>query len=149
MYTIEVKNKNRCSALQQGNESTSELYQHLISATNETARNLISKMSKKKKAKASDDPRVMDARKDLQKQCELYQQNPDGNQGEKLKASKEMLEKVYLDIADKELNEVIDEIVSSDNKQSQSKLETRKLAVPKKAGTTKLEGKDVKEKLGS
>lgn len=149
MYTIEVKNKNRCSALQQGNESTSELYQHLISATNETARNLISKMSKKKKAKASDDPRVMDARKDLQKQCELYQQNPDGNQGEKLKASKEMLEKVYLDIADKELNEVIDEIVSSDNKQSQSKLETRKLAVPKKAGTAKLEGKDVKEKLGS
>ena len=149
MYTIEVKNKNRCSALQQGNESTSELHQHLISATNETARNLISKMSKKKKAKASDDPRVMDARKDLQKQCELYQQNPDGNQGEKLKASKEMLEKVYLDIADKELNEVIDEIVSSDNKQSQSKLETRKLAVPKKAGTAKLEGKDVKEKLGS
>ena len=149
MYTIEVKNKNRCSALQQGNESTSELYQHLISATNETARNLISKMSKKKKAKASDDPRVMDARKDLQKQCELYQQNTNGNQGEKLKASREMLEKVYLDIADKELNEVIDEIVSSDNKQSQSKLETRKLAVPKKAGTAKLEGKDVKEKLGS
>jgi len=71
----------------------------------------------------------MDARKDLQKQCELYQQNPDGNQGEKLKASKEMLEKVYLDIADKELNEVIDEIVSSDNKQSQSKLETRKRSV--------------------
>ena len=50
----------------------------------------------------------MDARKDVQKQCELYQQNPDGNQGEKLKASKEMLENVYLDIADRELNEVID-----------------------------------------
>ena len=125
MYTIEVKNKNRFSAIQQGNESTSELYQHLISANNETTRNYISRMSKKKKAKPSDDPRVMDARKDLQKQCELYHQNPDGNQGEKLKASKEMLEKVYLDIADKKLNEVIGEIVSSDNKQS----ETRKRSV--------------------
>ena len=86
-----------------------------------TARNHISKMSKKKKAKPSDDPRVMDATKDLQKQCELYHQNPDGNQGEKLKASKEMLEKVYLDIADKELNEVIGDIVSSDNKQSKTR----------------------------
>ena len=36
--------------------------------------------------------------------------------GEKLKASKEMLEKVYLDIADSELHEVVDEIVSSDKK---------------------------------
>ena len=36
-----------------------------------------------------------------------------------------MLEKVYLDIADKKLNEVIGEIVSSDNKQS----ETRKRSV--------------------
>ena len=37
-------------------------------------------------------------------------------QGEKLKARKEMLEKVYLDIADSELHEVVDEIVSSDKK---------------------------------
>ena len=58
----------------------------------------------------------MEARKDLQKKCEHYQQNPDDNRGEKLKASKEMLEKVNVDIADKDLNEVIDEIVSNDNK---------------------------------
>ena len=38
----------------------------------------------------------MDARKDLQKQYELYQQNPDKSQGEKLKASKEMLQKCTL-----------------------------------------------------
>ena len=60
----------------------------------------------------------MKARKDLQK-CEHYQQNPDENRGEKLKASKEMLEKVNVDIADKDLNEVIDEIVSNDNKHNQ------------------------------
>ena len=41
-----------------------------------------------------------------------------------------MLENVYLSITDKELNEVIDKKVSSDNKQSaQSKLETRKRSV--------------------
>ena len=50
------------------------------------------------------------------KKCELYQQNPDENRGEKLEANKEMLEKVNVDIADKDLNEVIDEIVSNDNK---------------------------------
>ena len=44
----------------------------------------------------------------------FYQQNPDENRGEKLKASKEMLEKVNADMADKDLNEVIDEIVSND-----------------------------------
>lgn len=53
------------------------------------------------------------------KKCEHYQQNPDENRGEKLKASKEMLEKVNVDIADKDLNEVIDEIVSNDNKHNQ------------------------------
>lgn len=53
------------------------------------------------------------------KKCEHYQQNPDENRGEKLKASKEMLEKVNDDIADKDLNEVIDEIVSNDNKHNQ------------------------------
>ena len=46
------------------------------------------------------------------KKCELYQQNPDEKQGEKLKAGKEMLENVNVDIADKDVNEVIDEIVS-------------------------------------
>ena len=35
---------------------------------------------------------------------------------EKLKVSKKMLEKVYLDIADSELHEIVDEIVSSDKK---------------------------------
>ena len=49
------------------------------------------------------------------KKCEHYQQNPDENRGEILKASKEMLEKVNVDIADNDLNEVIDEIVSNDN----------------------------------
>ena len=73
-------------------------------------------MSEKKKAKVSDDSWVMEARKDLPKKCELYQQNRDENRGEKLKANKEMLEKVNVDIADKDLNEVIDEIVSNDNK---------------------------------
>lgn len=57
----------------------------------------------------------MEARKDLPKKCELYQQNRDENRGEKLKANKEMLEIVNVDIADKDLNEVIDEIVSNDN----------------------------------
>ena len=76
-------------------------------------------MSEKKKAKVPDDHRVMEARKDLPKKCELYQQNPDENQGEKLEANKEMLEKVNVDIADKDLNEVIDEIVSNDNKHNQ------------------------------
>ena len=47
--------------------------------------------------------------------CEHYQQNPDENRGEVLKVSKEMLEKVNVDIADKDLNVVIDEIVSNDN----------------------------------
>ena len=91
----------------------------------------------------------MDARKNLQKQCELYQQNPDENQGEKLKASKEILEKVYLDIADKELTEVIDEIVSSDNKYSHKaswKL-VNEVSGRKKARTAKLKGKNVKERL--
>ena len=45
-------------------------------------------MSEKKKAKVSDDPWVMEARKDLPKKCELYQQNRDENRGEKLKANK-------------------------------------------------------------
>ena len=58
----------------------------------------------------------MEAKKDLPKKCELYRQNPDENRGEKLEANKEMLEKVNVDIADKDLNEVIDEIVSNDNK---------------------------------
>lgn len=50
------------------------------------------------------------------KKCELYQQNPDENRGGKLKASKEMLEKVNVNIADKDLSEVIDEMVFNDNK---------------------------------
>ena len=61
----------------------------------------------------------MEAKKDLPKKCELYRQNPDENRGEKLEANKEMLEKVNVDIADKDLNEVIDEIVSNDNKHNQ------------------------------
>ena len=56
------------------------------STNNETARNHIPKMSKKEKAKVSDDPRVMEARKDLQNHYELYQQNPHENHGKKLKA---------------------------------------------------------------
>ena len=69
----------------------------------------------KKKAKVSDDLSY-GGQKRSAKKCEHYQQNPDENRGEKLKASKEMLEKVNVDIADKDLNEVIDEIVSDDNK---------------------------------
>lgn len=61
----------------------------------------------------------MEAREETQKQYELYEQNLHKNQGKKLKASKKMLENMYLDIADKELNEVIDEIVFSDNKHNQ------------------------------
>ena len=60
------------------------------------------------------------------KKCEHYQQNPDENRGEILKASKEMLEKVNVDIADKDLNEVIDEIVSNDNNHNHKA--SRKLA---------------------
>ena len=60
----------------------------------------------------------MDARKEI---CKNSMNSTNripkkAGQGEKLKASNEMLEKVYLDIADSELHEVVDEIVSSDKK---------------------------------
>lgn len=63
-----------------------------------------------------------------------------------------MLEKVYLGITDKELNEVIDKIVSNDNKHNRHKA-SRKLVNEvsgrKKARTAKLKGKNVKGRLGS
>lgn len=75
-------------------------------------------MSKKNKVKVSNDPRVMDASKEISKNS-MNSTNrfpKKAGKGEKLKVSQKMLEKVYLDIADSELHEVVDEIVSSDKK---------------------------------
>ena len=63
-----------------------------------------------------------------------------------------MLEKVYLGITDKELNEVIDKIVSSDNKHNRHKASWKlvnEVSGSKKARTAKLKGKNVKGRLGS
>ena len=63
-----------------------------------------------------------------------------------------MLEKVYLGITGKELNEVIDKIVSSDNKHNRHKASwniVNEVSGRKKARTAKLKGKNVKGRLGS
>lgn len=60
----------------------------------------------------------MDARKEIRKNS-MNSTNripKKAGQGEKLKTSNEILEKLYLDIAESELHEVVDEIVSSDKK---------------------------------
>ena len=63
-----------------------------------------------------------------------------------------MLENVYLSITDKELNEVIDKKVSSDNKHNRHKASWKlvnEVSGRKKARTAKLKGKNVKGRLGS
>ena len=70
----------------------------LISADNETARNRIPKMSKKKKVKVSNDPRVMDASKEI---CKNSMNSTNrfpkkAGKGEKLKVSKKCLKKCTL-----------------------------------------------------
>ena len=63
-----------------------------------------------------------------------------------------MLEKVYPGITDKELNEVIDKIVSSGNKHNRHKASWKlvnEVSGRKKARTAKLKGKNVKGRLGS
>lgn len=78
------------------------LYQPLISANKETARNHIPKMSKKKKVKSIKwSSSYGRQERDLKNSMNSTNRIPKkAGQGEKLKTSNEILEKLYLDIAE-------------------------------------------------
>lgn len=147
LYTVEVK--NRFNELQEGTESITQLYQHLITANTEAAEKLIPKKKRKIKKNQSKDPRVVQARTKIQQVFEHYQNKPDEDQRINLETAKKSLQEIYLEIADEELNNMIDEINSADtmhNHQNSWKL-VNEISGRKKAKTAIIKGKSKKERV--
>ena len=73
-YSIEIKNKYQSLCLE--NENATESYAHLITANQETAKELLPIKTKTKKKRQSDDVRVNIARKKSEKAACNYVNNP-------------------------------------------------------------------------
>ena len=148
LYTVEVK--NRYNELQEGTESITELYQHLITANSEAAEKHMPKKKRKAKKNPSKDTRVVEARTKVQEEFEKYQVKANNeDQRVKFEAAKKSLQEVYLEIADEELNNMIDQITSSDaihNHRASWKI-VNEISDRKKGRTAVLKGKSKEERL--
>ena len=108
-----VAAQNRYDALVTGEGSATEAYEHL-QANKEAAKELIPLWKKTKKNCVSDDARVQDARKDVQRIFAIYQNQSNSDSQENLQKAKAKLQDAYDAVTEDELAEMIPNVELAD-----------------------------------
>ena len=147
LYTVTVK--NRYSELQDNSETLTELYQHLITANQETAEKMIPVKKKKPKKKASVDPRVVSCRKKVQEAFEAYTKDASEENQIQLQSEKELLQQKYQELEEEDLNEMIDQVETADKscKHGESWKLINKISGRKNTKSGILKGKNKEERV--
>ena len=112
-YNVAVR--NRYAALMKDQDTVTERYQHFIDANNETAEKLIPKKKKVLKNIMAEDLDVEKARKEVKNAYNAYEKRPSRSKQKELQKRKECLQKAYLEVEAKELDEMIRQVETADN----------------------------------
>ena len=110
-YTIKICNRYKSLCME--NKNATETFVHLITANQETAKELLPKKINVKKLRLSGDPRVKTAREKTEKASGSYINNPTETNREKLQKCKYELQNAYDVIEGEELDRMINEVESS------------------------------------
>ena len=148
LYTVAVK--NRYESLCQEGQTITETYAHLITANEEAAsEHLPRKKSGRKKKIVAQDPRVEEARKQVQYASSIYTTKPSEKNREKLCKSKSNLQEIYNLIEEEELGKAIREVEEANEKSRHGKSWKliNELTGRKKAKTGIIKGATAKERL--
>ena len=90
MYTVTVR--NRYAELSNDVEDVTEKYGNFVEENSEAAKKLIPVKKRRKQRKVAEEPRIEEARSDVQKSFECYQQNGDKEAQQELQTRKENLQ---------------------------------------------------------
>jgi len=118
LYTVTVR--NRFAELSDKVDDISEKYEKFVQANAETAVELIPVKKKMKGYKMTDDPRIVQARKEVQESFLSYQQHCDNATLTELHNAKEALQQVYSGIEEERLNTLVGEVENAETQHKHS-----------------------------
>ena len=114
LYTVTVR--NRFAELSNESDNVTEQYKKCVQSNGEAAEKLIPVMKKTKQRKQTEDPRVDQARKQVQKAFTSFQKDTSSDSQQQLQEEKTKLKKVYDEIREEELNDMISQVETADAK---------------------------------
>ena len=117
-YTVTIRNKY--DALRVEEETINQQYDRFIQANKETAEELIPKIERNKKSTISNDPKVIEARNDVQSAFKNYIAKNDHESHVLLQKRKNELQQIYLKLQETELNNLVSKVEHA-NRQSKMK----------------------------
>ena len=147
-YSIRLHNK--FSILQKElTDTIDDKYQHFITASKETAKEMIPKKVKRQKLKYSDDKRIKQARKNVATAYSCYTSNPTNETQEELNQKKRALEEVYSIVFGEELDQKVTQVEQSNknNKHQESWKLINEITGRKTAKRAILKGRNKEERV--
>lgn len=99
--------RNRFAELSNNRDNITEQYGKFVQANGEAAEKLIPIKKKTKRRKIADEPRVDEARREVQNAFSNYQKHTNTESQQFLQKKKDELKQVYQDIQKEELDEMI------------------------------------------
>ena len=112
LYIVTIH--NRYADLSNNVDYVTEKYGKLVEANTETAENMIPVEKKNKRRNVAEDPRIEDARTEVQKAFENYQLSCNNEARQELQSRKEKLQQVYNEIQEEDLEEIATEVKNVD-----------------------------------
>ena len=146
-YNVSVR--NRYEALSKEEDTATERYQCFVDANNEVTERLIPKKKKALKNIMAEDCDVERARKEVKKAFNAYDKRPSRSKQKELQRKKECLQKTYLQVEEKELDEMIKRVENADNQRrhGESWKIINKITGRKTAKKSMIKGKTKEERV--
>ncbi|CAH1244595.1 Hypp7340 [Branchiostoma lanceolatum] len=146
-FAIEVRNKFQ--PLQEETETATERYGRFITANEEAAEKTIPIKKREKRVRYSSDPRVTQARDEVNRSNEVFLQNTQEENRQKLKRARKALEETYTKVEEEDLLQKIKEVEKAHEncKHGQSWKLINEITNRRETKKSQLEGNSQKERV--